>query len=267
MTVVEKLRPRARAASTAWFVSPFAVLLAVWLIAIPAFDVSARTFPSAPAVWSAFVDLATDGDLTSHVLTSLGRVFAGAGIAVVVGVPFGLLMGMSAGLSAFFAPLLRFSVALAGIAWIPLATLWLGYGNNAVVFVVFNAVFFAIVYNSMLGVRQTSTSLLRAARSLGASRWRMFWEIYLPGALPNIVTGARVGLGFAWRGLIAAEIIATSTGLGYTLFLARQYYETDVIILMMILIGILWLIMDRLILAPLERRTVQRWSAERRERA
>lgn len=263
----QHVRARARAESVVWFLSPFAVLLAAWLIAIPLFDVSARTFPSAPAVWSALVDRIAAGDLFPHVIASLGRVFLGAGIAVAVGVPAGLLMGMSSALSTFFSPLLRFSVALAGIAWIPLATLWLGYGNGAVVFVVFNAVFFAIVYNSMLGVRQTGTSLLRAARSLGASRWQMFWEVYLPGALPNIVTGLRVGLGFAWRGLIAAEIIATSTGLGYTLFLARQYYETDVIILMMITVGVLWLIMDRLLLAPFERRTVQRWSAERKARA
>ncbi len=267
MAIPQKTPTRVRTESAAWFLSPFVVLLTAWLVAIPLFDVSARTFPSAPSVWSALVEVVADGELFSHLFASLARVFLGAGIAVGIGVPAGILMGMSSAVSAFFAPLLRFSVALAGIAWIPLATLWLGYGNNAVVFVVFNAVFFAIVYNSMQGVRQTGTSLLRAARSLGASPWQMFWEVYLPGALPSIVTGLRMGLGFAWRGLIAAEIIATSTGLGYTLFLARQYYETDVIILMMILIGLLWLIMDRFLLAPFERRTVERWSPERRAAA
>jgi NitT/TauT family transport system permease protein/taurine transport system permease protein len=204
-----------------------------------------------------------DGSLWVHIGASLLRVFQGAGLAILIGVPFGILMGMNKIVSGFFSPLLRFSVALAGIAWIPLATLWLGYGDNAVIFVVFNAVFFAIVYNTMLGVRQIRTSLLRAARSLGASPWCMFWEIYLPGAAPGIAIGMRVGMGFAWRGLIAAEIIATSTGLGYSLFLARQYYETDVIILMMILIGVLWLLMDRWILGPIERRTVQRWGGTR----
>jgi NitT/TauT family transport system permease protein/taurine transport system permease protein len=91
----------------------------------------------------------------------------------------------------------------------------------------------------------------------------MFWQVYLPGAAPSIATGLRVGMGFAWRGLVAAEIIATSAGLGYSLFLARQYYQTDVIILMMIIIGVLWLLMDRLVLAPVERRTVERWSGVR----
>lgn len=255
-------RARRGVSNAAWFVSPFLVLLAIWLVAIPAADVSERTFPSVADVVAAFFDTAGSGELWKAAGASLARVLVGAAIAIVVGVPFGILMGVSRGLSTFFSPLLRFSVALAGIAWVPIATLWLGYNNRAVVFIVFNAVFFAIVYNTMLGVRQIDTSLLRAARSLGAGRSRMLWEVYLPGAAPSIATGVRVGMGFAWRGLIAAEMIATSTGLGYSLFLARQYYETDVIVLMMIAIGVLWLMMDRWMLRPLERRTVERWGEQ-----
>ncbi|MGC5616069.1 ABC transporter permease [Georgenia sp. Z1491] len=262
-----QLRPPGRSTSRtrdlAWFVSPFLLLLLVWIVVVPAADVSPRVFPSAPAVWAALTSMIADGTLWNHLGSSLFRVFAGAGAAIAVGVPFGILMGTSKAVSGFFTPLLRFSVALAGIAWIPLATLWFGYGNNAVIFVVFNAVLFGVVYNAMLGTRQISTNLLRAGRSLGAGRWQMFWQVHLPGAAPSIATGVRVGMGFAWRGLIAAEMIATSAGLGYSLFLARQYYHTDVIILMMIIIGVLWLLMDRLLLAPVERRTVERWGATR----
>lgn len=254
-------RLRGKAGDIAWFISPFVLLLTLWLVIVPAADISPRVFPSVGAVWDALVKLIVDGTLWVHLGASLLRVAQGAGLAILVGVPFGILMGISKVVSGFFSPLLRFSVALAGIAWIPLATLWFGYGNNAVIFVVFNAVFFAIVYNTMLGVRQINTSLLRAARSLGASPWKMFWQIHLPGAAPGIALGLRVGMGFAWRGLVAAEIIATSAGLGYSLFLARQYYQTDIIILMMILIGVLWLMMDRWLLAPVERRTVERWGA------
>jgi taurine transport system permease protein len=100
---------------------------------------------------------------------------------------------------------------------------------------------------------------MRAARSMGTGRVRMFWEVLLPGALPSVVTGLRVGLGYGWRGLVAAEIIATSAGLGSALFLAQKTFSTDVIIASMVIIGVLWLAMDRLLLAPLERRTVQRW--------
>ena len=244
--------------------SPFLLLLAVWLIVIPAGDVSQRTFPSVAGVGNALAETTSSGELWEAATASLARVLIGAAIAIFLGVPFGILMGVSRGVSTFFSPLLRFSVALAGIAWVPIATLWLGYSNRAVIFIVFNAVFFAIVYNTMLGVRQINTSLLRAARSLGASRTRMLWEVYLPGAAPSVATGVRVGMGFAWRGLIAAEMIATSAGLGYSLFLARQYYETDVIVLMMITIGVLWLAMDRWMLQPLERRTVERWGEQGR---
>ncbi len=98
-----------------------------------------------------------------------------------------------------------------------------------------------------------------AAASLGAGRWALLTQVLLPGALPNIVTGIRTGLGFAWRGLIAAEMIATNVGLGYMLFVARDFYRTEVIVLGMIVIGVLWLLIDRLLLVPLERATIERW--------
>src|SRR2546430_2459829 len=107
------------------------------------------------------------------------------------------------------------------------------------------------------------TAVAHAAASLGAGRWPMLTEVLIPGALPNIVTGIRTGMGFAWRGLIAAEMIATSQGLGYMLFLARDFYRTEVIVMGMIVIGLLWLAIDRLLLAPLERATIERWGMVR----
>ena len=152
---------------------------------------------------------------------------------------------------------------LAGIAWIPIATLWFGYGFGAITFVIFNAVFFIVAYNTLLGVSTIPMPLRHAAASLGAGRWAMLTEVLLPGALPNIVTGIRTGLGFAWRGLIAAEMIATNVGLGYMLFVARDFYRTEVIVFGMIVIGVLWLLIDRLLLAPLERATIERWGMVR----
>lgn len=254
------LKPRAQA--TLWFLGPFAALLLVWWVVVEVTGVPARVFPQVDAVWNAAVRLTAEGTLFAHVWASLRRVFWGVGLAIVSAVPFGVLMGSNRHVAAFFSPLLRFSVALAGIAWIPLATLWFGFGEGAVTFIIWNAVFFALVYNTALGVSQIPKELHRAAQALGAGRIRMFWEIMLPGALPSIVTGMRVGMGYGWRGLIAAEIIATNLGLGYSLFLAQKYFETDIIILSMIIIGGLWLVMDRLLLAPLERRTVERWGTK-----
>jgi NitT/TauT family transport system permease protein/taurine transport system permease protein len=253
-----RLLPR-RLAAAVWLLVPFTALAAVWAVVVHITGVETRIFPQITDVASAFAEMVTTGELWLHLGASLRRVAIGVVIAVVTAIPFGILLGASRLAAAFFSPLLRFSVALAGIAWIPLATLWLGFGDRAVIFIVWNAMFFALTYNAMLGVQRIPTQLLRAARSLGTSRPRMFVEVLLPGAMPSIVTGLRVGLGYGWRGLVAAEIIATSAGLGYSLFLAQKFFRTDIIIMGMIIIGLLWLMMDRALLAPLERRTVERW--------
>ncbi|MET8354873.1 ABC transporter permease [Micromonospora sp. NPDC005206] len=238
---------------------PFALLLMVWAVVVAATDTPMRIFPQVSDVGAAIRDMWASGDLLRHLGASLRRVGVGALLAVATALPFGIALGASPRLAAFFTPLLRFSVALAGIAWIPIATLWLGYTDKAVIFIVWNAMFFALTYNALLGVQQIPIELIRAARSMGTGRLRMFWEILLPGALPSVVTGLRIGLGYGWRGLVAAEIIASSAGLGYALFLAQKSFDTDVVIASMAIIGMLWLLMDRLVLAPLERRTVERW--------
>lgn len=231
----------------------------LWEVVVRSLDVNPRIFPSVEAValagWAALLD----GSLIRHIGASLGRVAVGTGLALALSIPLGIAMGLNRAVSTFFTPLLRFFSVLAGIAWIPIATLWFGYGFGAITFVIFNAVFFVVVYNTLLGVSSIPIQLRRAAASLGAGPWAILREVILPGALPNIVTGIRTGLGFAWRGLIAAEMIATNVGLGYMLFVARDFYRTEVIVFGMIVIGLLWLVLDRLLLAPLERATIERW--------
>ncbi|MET0191833.1 MAG: ABC transporter permease [Hyphomicrobiaceae bacterium] len=241
------------------FAAPFAVLIALWAVLVPYFDVNPRLFPHLDAVIVAGVEGIRDGSLLTHIGASLMRVVVGTVLALFAAIPLGIVMGVSPGVSAFLTPPLRFFSVLAGIAWIPIATLWFGYGFGAITFIIFNAVFFIVTYNTLLGVSTIPLAVRNAAASLGAGRWSLLTEVLLPGALPNIVTGVRTGLGFAWRGLIAAEMIATNVGLGYMLFVARDFYRTEVIVLGMIIIGVLWLLLDRLILAPLERATIERW--------
>jgi NitT/TauT family transport system permease protein/taurine transport system permease protein len=248
-----------RLVSTFLFVVPLAVLLALWAVLVPYFDVNPRLFPRLTEVLEAAQEGMRDGSLLGHIGASLLRVLVGTALALVAAIPLGIAMGVSPAVSAFLTPPLRFFSVLAGIAWIPIATLWFGYGFGAITFVIFNAVFFIVTYNTLLGVATIPPAVRHAAASLGAGRWAMLREVLLPGALPNIVTGIRTGLGFAWRGLIAAEMIATNSGLGYMLFVARDFYRTEVIVLGMVVIGVLWLMLDRLVLAPLERATIERW--------
>ena len=251
-------------AGAAMFVAPLLALVAIWAIVVPLFEVNPRIFPSVASVADAAADTIRDGSLIRHIGASLLRVGLGTLIGVLTAVPLGIAMGVSPAVSSFLTPLFRFFSVLAGIAWIPIATLWFGYGFGAIVFVIFNAVFFVVAYNTLLGVSTIPMTIRNAAASLGAGRWALLTEILLPGALPNIVTGVRTGLGFAWRGLIAAEMIATNVGLGYMLFVARDFYRTEVIVLGMIVIGLLWLLIDRLLLVPLERATIERWGLVRR---
>jgi len=250
-------------ASAALFTLPLLVLVVAWELAVRVFEVSPRVFPDVFSVGGAAVESIADGTLFAHVLASMTRVVVGTLIALLVAIPMGIAMGVSPGVSSFFTPIFRFFSVLAGIAWIPIATLWFGYGFGAIVFVIFNAVFFVVAYNTLLGVSSIPMPLRYAAASLGTRPWQMLWEVLLPGALPNIVTGIRTGLGFAWRGLIAAEMIATNVGLGYMLFVARDFYRTEVIVFGMIVIGVIWLLIDRLLLVPLERATMERWGMVR----
>ncbi|MCZ0734306.1 ABC transporter permease [Phreatobacter sp. AB_2022a] len=252
-----------RALKALAFAAPLAALLVLWAAVIPLFAVSPQIFPDIVSVARAGWDSLADGSLVQHVGASLARVAVGTVLAILVGVPLGIAMGVSRGISAFLTPLLRFFSVLAGIAWIPIATLWFGYGFGAIVFVIFNAVFFVVTYNTLLGVSTIPMPLRHAAASLGARPLALVTDVLVPGALPNIVTGIRTGLGFAWRGLIAAEMIATNVGLGYMLFVARDFYRTEVIVFGMVIIGLIWLAIDRLILAPLERTTIERWGMVR----
>lgn len=252
-----------RLASAIQFSLPLLVLVVLWAVVVRAFDVNPRLFPGVGAVGHAALESLGDGSLLKHVMASMGRVLAGTVLALVVAIPMGIAMGVSPGISSFFTPIFRFFSVLAGIAWIPIATLWFGYGFGAIVFVIFNAVFFVVTNNTLLGVASIPMPLRHAAASLGAGPWQLVTQVLLPGALPNIVTGIRTGLGFAWRGLIAAEMIATNVGLGYMLFVARDFYRTEVIVFGMIVIGVLWLLIDRLLLVPLERATMERWGMVR----
>ncbi|MEY3135429.1 MAG: hypothetical protein RJA39_1311 [Pseudomonadota bacterium] len=246
------------------FAIPLLVLLLIWEFSVQFFQVNARVFPSIESVYKAGLEAVNDGSIFQHVAASLGRVAVGTLLAVLISIPLGVAMGLNPIVSDFLSPLFRFFSVLAGIAWIPIATLWFGYGFGAITFVIFNAVFFVVTYNTLLGVASIPMPLRNAAASLGADGWTLLTQVILPGALPNIVTGIRTGLGFAWRGLIAAEMIATNVGLGYMLFLARDFYKTEVIVLGMIIIGLIWLAIDRLILAPVERATIERWGMVRR---
>jgi ABC-type nitrate/sulfonate/bicarbonate transport system permease component len=200
--------------------------------------------PPPTAVVSAAADLLHRHVLFTHIFDSLYRVLLAVGSASVLGVPLGLAMGWSVRVRRAVDPLLEFIRPIPPLAWIPLSILWFGIGDMQIVYIIFLAAFFPIVLNSMAGARDVDDYLVRAGLSLGASRRELFRTVVLPAALPQIFTGIRVGLGIGWMALVAGELVAAPSGLGYMINNARTLFRSDYILLGMVLIGALGLALD-----------------------
>lgn len=265
MTAEAIARPRSaplRWKRVAWLLlpaAPFAAVLMAWSIYWWIARPSAMTLPSVAAVVQAVVDLARSGLLWENLLASLWRLFLGATFGIVTGIVAGFIAGLYRPVSEFLNPLVVFFNALSGIVWLPLMIGWLGIGTALAVFLIWNTVFFIVFQNTVLGVQLVPEVFEQGVRSLGAGRFETIRTVVLPGALPYILTGIRSGLGFGWRALIAAELVGTPTGLGQMIFNAAEYHRSDIIIAGCLIIGTIAIAMDRWMLHPIERRTVQRW--------
>jgi NitT/TauT family transport system permease protein/taurine transport system permease protein len=245
------------------------VFLALWQASVPLVGLEPYFYPSPADVWRAFGALVWKGILPVYLMDSLYRYGLGVGLGTLTGVGVGLGIGLNQVLSRLLSPLINFLFAIVEVAWIPMFVLWWGYGLETILVALIYVVFFPLLYNTLLGVRTVPQVYVNAVRSLGASRRQVVSQVILPAALPSILTGFRVGAGFAFRGLIFAEIVAAKTGVGYLIFEGVSQHQTDRTIVGMILMGLLWLLIDHIYLRPFERATVERWgsvtTAEQRE--
>jgi NitT/TauT family transport system permease protein/taurine transport system permease protein len=240
-------------------VVPFVALLAAWAAVSAAEVVPPIFLPRPDAVARVGWEMARDGSLWVNIGASLGRLILGVVVSVPLAVAGGVVVGLNRRLAAVLEPITGFFNALSGIAWLPLAVTWFGLGWASVTFIMFNTIFFLVFFNTLVGVRTVPRLFESAVRTLGGSRRHVILQVLIPGAMPSIVTGIRLSIGFGWRALIAAEMIATTTGLGFLIFNAQNFHQTDAILVGIITIGILWLATDRLVLRPIERWTIERW--------
>lgn len=240
-------------------VIPFIPLVAIWAIVAESAIFPRAFFPGPLDVVQSFVTLVYKGILPDYLQDSIVRLAAGAAAGTALGIPLGLWLGMSPRAYAALWPVLLFFQAIGDIAWLPILLIWFGFGLMTMTFVIVYTVLFPVVLNTVLGVRSVPIELHRAALSLGASRAHILYEVVVPGALPNIITGLRNGLGYGWRALIAAEIIVGTSGIGFLMFDARRAGSVVEILLGMIILGLLWSIVDGWVLVPIERATGQRW--------
>jgi len=240
-------------------VVPFLGLLVVWVVGWAVARPTLATFPSVSQVVQTLGDLIESGELGRNIAASMGRWGIALVTATITGVGLGLLAGLSGVIAKILEPLAIFFTAMSGIIWLPLAIVWFGLGTTMIVFVIWNAMFFVIFSNTLLGVRSVPGLWEDAIRTLGGNRRQVVSQVVLPGAFPHVLAGMRAGLGFGWRALLAAEIIGATAGLGAMIFNATDFLRSDIILAGNLVIGTIGLIIDLAILVPIERRTIERW--------
>lgn len=231
----------------------FGLPLAVAAAFVLAWDLAVRLsgsdlFPKPLEVLAGIAELAAKGLLIKYVVASLFRVTIGFGLAVLVGVPLGLVCGWIPTLARALNPMIQVLRPISPIAWIPVAILWFGVDDRAPIFLIFLASVFPITVSSMAAVQGIQPVYLRAARNFGLGRAELFRRVILPATLPQILTAVRITLGIAWLVVVAAEMIAVNSGLGFLIIDARNAGKRyDLVVAGMVLIGLIGLCLDQLV--------------------
>ena len=206
-----------------------------------------------------------DGERPSYLMLrhtgiTVFRLLAGYLIAAVASTVLGLLMGINRHVYEWCNPLLSFFMPIPSITLVPVAILWFGLGTGTVVFIVVVGSCFPIIYNAAAGVRSTPQKLIWAARIAGASKAQIFYKVLVPGAMPYLIAGQKLALGRSWRAVISGEIFAsTKYGLGFMIFDARTFLDTQSMFAGILVVGMLGLILEKVIFRYIERATVERW--------
>ena len=234
-----------------------AAVVALWWIVVVQTD--SAIFPTPLQVATGALELARDGSLWEHIGSSLFRVGAGFGLAMLVAIPIGLWMGWVSSAYATLNPIFQMLRPISPIAWIPLAILWFGVGDVSPIFLIFLSSVFPMMVQTTAGVHTIERRYLWAAANFGVSRFTLFSKVVIPAVLPQIIVGMRIGIGVAWLVVVAAEMIALRSGLGYLIMDSRNAGNRyDLVIAGMIIIGLIGLLLDgatRL----LERLKIVRW--------
>ncbi len=241
-----------------------AIVLGVWqCISLYVLDDTTRALlPPPTAVAATFFEMLRTGELLRHLFDSLRREFTAFSWALAA-IPLGVAMGWWKPIHEQINPLVEMLRPIPPLAWIPLSILWFGVGDTQNQFIILLGIFFPILLNTIAGVKSVEPNLVRAARCLGGGEAAVLRRVVLPAALPQIVTGVRIGLGVGWMALVAAELVGANSGLGFLINDARTLLRTDIVIVGMITIGLVGLGLD-IMIRELSRRALP-WSLAMRD--
>lgn len=224
----------------------FVVIFLVWIVLCESGLVSSLFLPSPLAVLEDIIDGAKDGSLWLNMGYSIFRITSGFIISVIIGVPLGILAGSFKKLDAIISPVCEFVRYMPVPAFVPLVMVWCGIGESAKIAIVFLGCFFQLVLMIADDARSVSDDLLSSAYTLGTTRWTTITRVLIPAMAPKLMLTLRMVIGFGWTYLTVAELVASSSGLGYTILQAQRFLHTESIFSGILIIGILGLITDRL---------------------
>ncbi|MEL5879183.1 ABC transporter permease [Cereibacter sphaeroides] len=241
------------------------LLFGLWEIAARTGTISAFLFPPPTAILaSLWVSAGPNGDppygTLLDIAMSLYRLLAGVGLALVLGSLIGLAIGLTRWGRAIFKPIISAIMPIPTLAWTPILLLVFGIDNRTTITVVFIAASFEIIYNVVTGIEMMTRKTYWVAASMGASRIQTLRYVIIPGILPYLITGLKLGVGYAWRALIAAEMLAASShGLGFMIYDAQEYMDMKSIYGGILTISVLGLLIERGVVGALEKRTIEKW--------
>ncbi|MGG7177249.1 ABC transporter permease [Clostridium paraputrificum] len=223
------------------------IIVVLWITATNIQLFSSAILPSIPTVFESLKSQIISGQLVQDISISLIRVLEGYLLAATLGITLGVLMGMSDKINNFFFITFSGIRQIPMLAWIPLIVLWFGIGEKSKIIVIVIAAFFPILLNTINGIKRVDERLIEVGKMFNLSKWKLFKKIYFPSALPSIFVGLKLGLGISWMAVVGAEIIASSSGIGYRMNDARSLMQPEVVFVGMISIALIGIIMDQIL--------------------
>jgi NitT/TauT family transport system permease protein len=198
--------------------------------------------------------------LLVYLYRSIYRFTIGYGLGAILGIAVGILMGINKHFYRMASPILSLLISVPTIAWVPLFLITVGIGDETIILAIFLGCFFAIVYNTMNGIRSINKELIWVSKIMGANKTTIFSKVLLPGASVSIITGLRLAVGYSWRALVGAEMLASiSGGIGYLVYAARAFNAVNIMFTGLVIIALGGLIIDNLVLGALEKKTIEKW--------
>lgn len=243
---------------------PIVVIMLLWEAAVRLSNVPPAVLPSLSSVFSAIWKMAYDGTLAHDIGASLLRLVKSAVIGMVAGTLLGTLMGYFRHWERALVAPMNFLLAIPGTALFPLSMIWFGLTDFAIISILIYEVTLTVMLNTWTGAKTVDPALIRAGRAFGVSGFSLFRRVLIPAALPSIIAGYRQAFSRAWRILVVAEmLVSVSAGLGYRIYWAQEYFNSEIVFGSLFIVGIVGLLIERVFLRTLEVMTVERWGVMR----